>query len=215
MITILRWVGPVISTRRSCRSCGAGATDQSLSRISRVSSRKSSVPPASSSAGARPAAAEARAACGSNSRCRPATNSSASGVSTSSMRPLTGACISMPFTSTPAIPGASLYRHLNQLNRVEYPSAGAPSARSRRRSGSRSRGCPRRSSPRRWPAGWPPCAARARWPALDSAGCRYPRTRSKSPSPRARRARARGSRASSSRGWARTACAWARWQASW
>src|SRR3954454_6833723 len=121
LITILRCVGPVISTRRSWRSAGAGATDQSPWRISRVSSRKSSVPPASSSA--RRSARRWSSSCrlGSNSRCRPATNSSASGVSTSSMRPLTGAWISIPCTSTPAIPGASLYRHLNQLNWVEYP----------------------------------------------------------------------------------------------
>src|SRR5204862_146684 len=57
---------------------------------------------------------------GSNSRCRPATNSSASAVSTSSMWPLTGAWISSPFTSTLAIAGASLYRHLNQLYRVQH-----------------------------------------------------------------------------------------------
>src|SRR3954452_16898901 len=48
LITIFRSVGPVISTHRFWRSCGAGATCQSPSRISRVSSRKSSVPPSSS-----------------------------------------------------------------------------------------------------------------------------------------------------------------------
>ncbi|CAB4843492.1 unannotated protein [freshwater metagenome] len=39
-------VGPVISTHRSCRSAGAGATFQSALRISAVSGKKSSVAPA-------------------------------------------------------------------------------------------------------------------------------------------------------------------------
>ena len=41
LITIFRSVGPVISTRRSSRSEGMGATRHSRSRISRVPSRKS------------------------------------------------------------------------------------------------------------------------------------------------------------------------------
>ena len=40
LIIILRSTGPVISTRRSWRSGGAGATRQSPSRIGRVSARK-------------------------------------------------------------------------------------------------------------------------------------------------------------------------------
>ena len=50
LMTIFRSTGPVISTRRSRRSCGGGSTCQSRSRTSRVSGRKSSVPPRSSSA---------------------------------------------------------------------------------------------------------------------------------------------------------------------
>src|SRR3954469_6560818 len=83
LITILRSVGPVISTQRFWRSLGGGATVQSPSRTSRVSSRKSSVPPSSS----------ARWRCSrfsSSSRRRPskrrwssATNSRASSESTS------------------------------------------------------------------------------------------------------------------------------------
>src|SRR4051794_12418984 len=46
LITILRSVGPVISTRRFCSLGGAGATCQSPSRISWVSGRKSSSSPA-------------------------------------------------------------------------------------------------------------------------------------------------------------------------
>ena len=44
---ILRSTGPVISTRRSRRSAGIGATFQSPSRIARVSIRKSGSSPAS------------------------------------------------------------------------------------------------------------------------------------------------------------------------
>ena len=48
---VIFWsVGPVISTQRLRRSGGAEATDHSPSRTSRVSGRKSSVPPWSSSA---------------------------------------------------------------------------------------------------------------------------------------------------------------------
>ena len=45
LITILREVGPVISTRRSCSAAGTGATVKSSGART-----KSSVPPASSSA---------------------------------------------------------------------------------------------------------------------------------------------------------------------
>ncbi len=50
LIIILGSAGPVISTRRSSRSAGAGATVQSSSRTSRVATRKSGRTPASSSA---------------------------------------------------------------------------------------------------------------------------------------------------------------------
>ena len=44
---IFRSVGPVISTRRSCKSAGIGPTDQSVWRIAAVSGRKSGNLPAS------------------------------------------------------------------------------------------------------------------------------------------------------------------------
>ena len=50
LIIIFGSAGPVISTRRSSKSAGAGATVQSASRISRVPGRKSSRSPASSAA---------------------------------------------------------------------------------------------------------------------------------------------------------------------
>jgi hypothetical protein len=59
-ITILRSVGPVISTRRSSRSFGCAATFQLDSRTARVSTRKSGMRPPS------------------NSRCRAARRASSS-----------------------------------------------------------------------------------------------------------------------------------------
>ena len=50
LIIILGSAGPVISTRRSSKSAGAGATVQSASRISWVEARKSSRCPESSAA---------------------------------------------------------------------------------------------------------------------------------------------------------------------
>ncbi len=47
LIIILGSAGPVISTRRSCRSAGAGATVHADSRMSRVAARKSGRTPAS------------------------------------------------------------------------------------------------------------------------------------------------------------------------
>src|SRR3954470_178410 len=83
LMTIFRSVGPVISTQRFWRSLGGGATCQSPSRTSRVSSRKSSVPPSSS-------ARWRSSRFSSNSRRRPskrrwssATNSRASSERTS------------------------------------------------------------------------------------------------------------------------------------
>src|SRR3954452_21727957 len=83
LITILRSVGPVISTQRFCRSAGAGATVQSPSRTSRVSSRKSSVPPSSRARcrSARLSSSSRRRP--SKRRCSSATNSRASSERTS------------------------------------------------------------------------------------------------------------------------------------
>ena len=50
LIIIFRSTGPVISTRRSFRSAGAGATVQLRSRICRVSARKSGSAPSRSRA---------------------------------------------------------------------------------------------------------------------------------------------------------------------
>src|SRR3954449_2940418 len=110
LMTILRSVGPVISTQRFSRSLGGGATFQSPSRISRVSARKSSEPPASSSRWR-----SSRRA--SSSRRRPskrlwssATNSRASSERTSF------AVVSTPLTAIPS----SLDRFAEQLHRVQH-----------------------------------------------------------------------------------------------
>src|SRR4051794_19989872 len=121
LITILRSVGPVISTQRLWRSGGAGATCQSPSRTSRVSARKSSVPPWSSSR------CRSRRRCRrsrrrpAKRRCSSATNSSASSASTSFSRS-SGGC----WTSTPsAAISSSLDRLLKQLHRVYHRQAAA------------------------------------------------------------------------------------------
>src|SRR5215216_186337 len=120
LITILRLVGPVISTRRSASACGSGAIRQSPSRKSRVSSGKSSEPPASSSFCRFSRRCSSSRRVPSSSWCSEATRSSASGVSTSARRPSTGARTSTPPTSTLAIAGL-LDRLPEQLHRVEYP----------------------------------------------------------------------------------------------
>ena len=51
LIIIFGSAGPVISTRRSSRSAGAGATRQSAARTSAVATGKSGISPASSSSG--------------------------------------------------------------------------------------------------------------------------------------------------------------------
>ena len=84
LITILRSVGPVISTQRCCMSGGTGATVQSPSRISRVSGRKSSISPSASRARRRPRASSSSSRRGPNRAWSSVTNSSASGVMTSS-----------------------------------------------------------------------------------------------------------------------------------
>ena len=78
LMTSLRSVGPVISTRRSAGPSGGGGTRQSPSRISRVSGRKSSVPPARRAASRSRRAASSSCRRGSKRRCRSATKRSAS-----------------------------------------------------------------------------------------------------------------------------------------
>ena len=86
LIAILRSVGPVISTRRSAKLSGMGATVQSPARTSAVSGRKSRRPVSAI------VARRLTRACSSSSRrapnrvCRSARNSSASGVRISSLR---------------------------------------------------------------------------------------------------------------------------------
>src|SRR5213083_1068064 len=89
LITILRSVGPVSSTRRSSRSFGCGATRHSRSLISRVSERKSGSAPRSNSfcRAARRASKSWRR--GSKCRCRFAMKSSASSVRISANSALT------------------------------------------------------------------------------------------------------------------------------
>ncbi len=80
LITIFRSTGPVISTRRSCKSFGSGAITQSPSRICFVSGRKSSFSPASSRFWRSCRASNSSLRRASNFSCRARTNSRASGV---------------------------------------------------------------------------------------------------------------------------------------
>jgi hypothetical protein len=80
LITILRSVGPVISTRRSWRSFGIGPTVHSDSRIERVSGRKPKVSPASSLAWRSVRAFMHARRRSSYLRCRWATKPTAAGV---------------------------------------------------------------------------------------------------------------------------------------
>ena len=96
LITILRSVGPVISTRRSCRSRGTGPTLQSASRMAFVSGRKSGSLPASNSACRRARAAINSRRCISNLRESLATKASACGVRMAENSDVTAARISMP-----------------------------------------------------------------------------------------------------------------------
>ena len=97
LIIILASAGPVISTRRSSKSAGAGATVQSLARTSRVPGRKSGRSPASRAAWrSTPALEQVDRACGPNRRCRSATKASASSVRTRSEPGTVG-----PVTTTP------------------------------------------------------------------------------------------------------------------
>ena len=103
LMTILRSTGPVISTRRSCRSAGTGATRHSLSRTSRVSGRKSGSSPASRRVWRSARAARSRPRVASKRRWSSATNASASALRISSSRPARGARSSSPATSVPPV----------------------------------------------------------------------------------------------------------------
>ena len=92
LMTILREVGPVISTRRSSRSSGMGATFQSPSRMALVSGKKSGSPPASHAAWRSARAWSRRWRCASNRRAMAATNSSASGGEHALIAGFQGAC---------------------------------------------------------------------------------------------------------------------------
>ncbi len=78
LMTILRSVGPVISTRRSSRSSGRGATVQSRARTLAVSARKSGRSPASNRAWRSRRRASSSFTRGRNVRARSARNASAS-----------------------------------------------------------------------------------------------------------------------------------------
>ena len=84
LITILRSVGPVISTRRSVRSSGAVGTRQSPSRTAAVSSRKSGSSPSRKRCARAARAASTSSRPAPSSRCNSWRNSTASGVRTSS-----------------------------------------------------------------------------------------------------------------------------------
>src|SRR3954447_14971604 len=111
LMTILRSVGPVISTRRSWSFGGAGATCQLPSRISSVSGRKSSEPPAAMRARSslRPVSSSWRRA--SKRSCRAPTNASASSERTCSKPSWRGPSISITLrdhTCGPAEPCANM-----------------------------------------------------------------------------------------------------------
>src|SRR5260221_7044699 len=98
LMTIFLSVGPVISTFRTSRAAGAGATRQVPSRTAFVSGRNpSSAPRLSSSCRVARAASSSRRV-GSNVRARSATNTSASGERISSDRSTAGP---VPRISTP------------------------------------------------------------------------------------------------------------------
>ena len=107
LITILRSVGPVISTRRSPRSSAGGTTFHSDSRTDRVSARKVGDSPASRRAWRSSRSRSSSNLRPPNSRWRLATNSSASSVSTSEARPVTGP---LSFRSVEAIASQSTRR---------------------------------------------------------------------------------------------------------
>ena len=96
LITILRSVGPVISTRRSRMSLGWSATFQSASRTDFVAGRKSGILPASKSFWRSPRAASSSRRRGPNWRSSFAAKARASGVRTRPYSGLSAPVISMP-----------------------------------------------------------------------------------------------------------------------
>src|SRR5579883_3348849 len=95
LITILRSTGPVISTRRSCKSAGMGAIVQSPWRICAVSGKKSGSLPASISSWRCARRCSNSSRRGPKVRASVATKPSASGVKISANSALTGAVISI------------------------------------------------------------------------------------------------------------------------
>jgi hypothetical protein len=96
LISILRSVGPVISTRRSV-SPSTGATRQSPSRTGAVPPGKPGSSPASNAACRSPRLASRSARVGPSSRCSSATSPSASSLRTPGYFSRAG-----PWTSTPS-----------------------------------------------------------------------------------------------------------------
>ena len=104
LITILRSTGPVISTRRSWRSAGVGATRQlRSSRTSCVSGRKSGSSPASIRCCRSSRRWSSSARRGPSSRCSVATKARASGVRMRSPASPASASTSTPAGSVVAI----------------------------------------------------------------------------------------------------------------
>ena len=96
LMIILRSTGPVISTRRSCRSAGVGAIVQSLWRMLAVSGKKSGRSPASNLAWRSARACSKASRRPPNVRDSSATNPRASGVSISAKAGVMGPVISTP-----------------------------------------------------------------------------------------------------------------------
>src|SRR6266852_6928 len=97
LMIILRSAGPVISTRRSCRSAGTGAMVQSLLRMRSVSGRKSGIFPASISACRCTLRCKSSSRRSRKARTSVATKLMASGVNISANSGVTSPVISMLF----------------------------------------------------------------------------------------------------------------------
>jgi hypothetical protein len=118
LIIIFGSAGPVISTRRSSRSAGAGATVQVESRLSIGLGRKSGTSPASILAWRRCRSSSSRSLSALNERWSCATKSRASGVR------ISAACAAPLVSSTPG--GVMIMRPLSPTT----PSARGPAGRS-------------------------------------------------------------------------------------
>ena len=160
LMTILAEVGPVISTQRLRSAGGAGETCQSPSRISFVSSRKSSVPPASRSAWTSRRLASSSLRRPLISRCSAASSSSASSVRTSSPR---GDVRSVDLHSARRLIGL-LSASAPAARPGGSPGAPFPARVCVRLSEACSRGWPPPRPRPRCPAGSAPCAGPARPP---------------------------------------------------